>query len=182
MHLQAEGCGVGTDLGQDGVVRRFGDDDDRGGLRVVRESGQRLAGGAATHGVGEVTSADTEAVGDADPGGVEETHDLLGTGAGSGDESDGSGAHDVGEPERDTLHECGPAVRSLTGRRPQAAPSRTSSATDTFENSMIRPASIASNGLTAWPPAPRSGRLPRAGRRPGRRHARPPLNPPGCRL
>jgi hypothetical protein len=80
------------------------------GRRVGGERTQRLPGRAPTDGRLEVAAADAEAVRDADPGRVEQAHDLLGAGPRRGDDADRAGAHDVGEPEGDPADVGGAAV------------------------------------------------------------------------
>ena len=59
---------------------------------------------------GQVAAADAEAVRHADAGAVEQAHQLLGAGAGRGDDADRAGPHDVGEAEPDAADDGGAAV------------------------------------------------------------------------
>ena len=117
----AQRRGVRLHLRQHLGRRRLGHDDDRGGGRVGGQGRERLPGGAAADGRGQVAAADAEAVAHADAGGVEQAHDLLGAGARGGDEPDRAGARGVGEAERDPADDRGAAVgahQQHVGRRP----------------------------------------------------------------
>jgi hypothetical protein len=109
-HRRRQGRSVRADGVGDGSCRRLGHHHDQLGGGVGVEQVEGAQRGQSAHGLGQVTPADAETVRDADPGAVEQRHQVLRARAGGGDDPDRTGTDHVGEAEPDPADDGGAAV------------------------------------------------------------------------